>query len=380
MASDAQNNDRYKEALLADIREELQKVDTKSSILLATVSVIFAAFLARAISGSWSVTKITERGPRTLVDISLILGVIGLGLLGAAVKPRVHRTNQTREHLYFFGHVESSDPQSWSGRRDKKKCEEGKGQFLEAINASASRYDHRLDDQISALEPPRLLEIQTRFRCNVAIRGVNRSMCCSADLGANIMGTKDDIEAAVAKIFKSTWTTRNGTKVPEQSDIGLGNDGVLIEGTILYADLDGSTAMVDKYTKEFSAEIYKAYLDSTARIIRSENGEIVSFDGDRIMAVFIGDSKNTRAVRCGLKVNYSVKHLVMPALITQYPKVDFKIKHVVGIDTSPLLVARTGIRGSNDLVWVVRRPTTPRSSPNFPPTTRRGSRTEFSTR
>lgn len=177
-------------------------------------------------------------------------------------------------------------------------------------------------------------------------------MCCSADLGANIMGTKDDIEAAVAKIFKSTWTTRNGTKVPEQSDIGLGNDGVLIEGTILYADLDGSTAMVDKYTKEFSAEIYKAYLDSTARIIRSENGEIVSFDGDRIMAVFIGDSKNTRAVRCGLKINYSVKHLVMPALITQYPKVDFKIKHVVGIDTSPLLVARTGIRGSNDLVWV----------------------------
>lgn len=166
------------------------------------------------------------------------------------------------------------------------------------------------------------------------------------------MGTKDDIEAAVAKIFKSTWTTRSGTKVPDQSDIGLGNDGVLIEGTILYADLDGSTAMVDKYKKEFSAEIYKTYLDSTARIIRSESGEIVSFDGDRIMAVFIGDNKDTRAVRCGLKINYSVKQLVMPALTTQYPKEDFKIKHVVGIDTSPLLVARTGIRGSNDLVWV----------------------------
>ena len=166
------------------------------------------------------------------------------------------------------------------------------------------------------------------------------------------MGTKDDVESAVSKIFKGKWTTRNGTKVPDQSDIGLGNDGVLIEGTILYADLDGSTAMVDKFTKEFSAEIYKTYLDSTARIIRSESGDIVSFDGDRVMAVFIGDGKNTRAVRCGLKINYSVKHLVMPALTIQYPKTDFKIKHVVGIDTSSLLVARTGIRGSNDLVWV----------------------------
>jgi hypothetical protein len=148
-ASGDQGKARYKEALLADTREELQKVDTKSSILLATVSVIFAALLAGAVSGSWSVTKIAERGSRILIDISLILGVIGLGLLGAAVKPRVHRTNQTREHLYFFGHVESFYPQGWKGRRDKVKCEEGKGQFFEAIdNASASNYDDRLDDQI----------------------------------------------------------------------------------------------------------------------------------------------------------------------------------------------------------------------------------------
>lgn len=33
---------------------------------------------------------------------------------------------------------------------------------------------------------------------------------------------------------------------------------------------------------------------------------------------------------------------------------DFNIKQAVGIDTSPLLVARTGIRGANDLVWVGR--------------------------
>jgi class 3 adenylate cyclase len=30
------------------------------------------------------------------------------------------------------------------------------------------------------------------------------------------------------------------------------------------------------------------------------------------------------------------------------------LKHVVGIDTSNLFVAKTGVRGANDLVWVGR--------------------------
>ena len=102
------------------------------------------------------------------------------------------------------------------------------------------------------------------------------------------MGTKADIEAEVAKIFGDQWSTRAGTKVPEASDVGLGNDAVTLNGTILYADLDGSTAMVDSRKQHFSAEIYKTYLASTARIIKSEGGAIVSYDGDRVMAVFIG--------------------------------------------------------------------------------------------
>ena len=146
---DSQSTARYKESLLADTREELQKVDSKSSILLATVSVIFGALVAGTVSGSWSLGRIFERGPRTLIGISLALGVLGLGLLGAAVKPRVHRVNQTREHLYFFGHVESFYPQIWKHRLNKKRCEEGRSDFAQAIkDASASKYDDRLDDQI----------------------------------------------------------------------------------------------------------------------------------------------------------------------------------------------------------------------------------------
>src|SRR5439155_252745 len=88
--------------------------------------------------------------------------------------------------------------------------------------------------------------------------------------------------------------------------------------------------------------------------IRSEGGEITAYDGDRVMAVFIGDFKNTSAARAALKINYARIHIVNPAIKAQYPRTEYEIRHVVGVDTSGLFVARTGIRGSNDLVWVGR--------------------------
>lgn len=98
--------------------------------------------------------------------------------------------------------------------------------------------------------------------------------------------------------------------------------------------------------------VYSGRFD--AKIIRSEGGVITSYDGDRIMAVYIGDYKNTSAARTALKINFAVSQIINPAIEHQYPKDTYRVKQVVGIDTSSLYVARTGIRGSNDLVWVGR--------------------------
>jgi class 3 adenylate cyclase len=45
---------------------------------------------------------------------------------------------------------------------------------------------------------------------------------------------------------------------------------------------------------------------------------------------------------------------ITPALKNQYASNDYNLKHVIGIDTSKLLVARIGVRYDNDLVWVGR--------------------------
>jgi class 3 adenylate cyclase len=165
------------------------------------------------------------------------------------------------------------------------------------------------------------------------------------------MGLADDLKTEVTAIFRAQWTTREGQVVPDTPDLKLGNDAVTLDATVLYADIDGSTSMVDSKTAQFAAEVYKTYLLCAAQLIRSEGGAITAYDGDRVMAVFIGGLKNTSAVRCALKIKAAVTEIINPAIKVQYNS-DFQLQQVVGIDTSELLVARTGIRGSNDLVWV----------------------------
>ena len=168
------------------------------------------------------------------------------------------------------------------------------------------------------------------------------------------MSLGEDFAKEVRKIFRETWTTRKGRKVPEPEDLGLANDAVELDGTVLYADLDDSTNLVDRYKPEFAAEIYKAYLSCAAKVIRSEGGEITAYDGDRIMAVYIGDGKDASAARSALKINYVVTNIINPILKKCHPKTNYRIRQVIGVDSSELFVTSIGIRGSNDLVWVGR--------------------------
>lgn len=168
------------------------------------------------------------------------------------------------------------------------------------------------------------------------------------------MGLRDDLTDRVRRIFREQWEVRDGQKVPESEDLKLSNDAVKLEGTVLYADLSESTSLVDQYKPHFAAEIYKAYLLCAAKLITNEGGSITAYDGDRVMGVFIGDSKNSNAARCALRINYAVKKIINPLMKKQYPTKEFSLRQVVGIDTCELFIARTGIRGSNDLVWVGR--------------------------
>lgn len=183
--------------------------------------------------------------------------------------------------------------------------------------------------------------------------------CCPVVAGENLgapMSLKDDVSNEVSAIFSGEWQEETTTKVPAPEDLRLDAKHAkkLESATVLYADLDGSTNMVEKYRWWFAAEVYKAYLRCASRIIKSEGGVITAYDGDRVMAVFIGNTKNTTAVRTALKINYAVEEILRPAIKKRYPNTDFLLKHVIGVDTSVLHAARIGVRGDNDIVWIGR--------------------------
>jgi uridylate cyclase len=169
------------------------------------------------------------------------------------------------------------------------------------------------------------------------------------------MGLKSDLESQVGAIFRDKWESRDGQKVPTTDDLRLdSNNAVKLAATVLYADIASSTDLVDTHEAYFAAGVYKAYLRCAAKIIQNEGGTVTAYDGDRVMAVYLGDGKCSAAARTALKLNWAVEYIVNVKLKAQYPNETYRLKQVVGVDTSKLWVARTGVRVDNDLVWVGR--------------------------
>src|SRR5580658_1250578 len=114
------------------------------------------------------------------------------------------------------------------------------------------------------------------------------------------MPLESELATSVDSILSAAWDLKSAQVIPESPDLGLGNAGKLLDATILYADLADSTELAI-YNQEIAAEVYKAYLLGTTKIIKAQGGEIRSFDGDRVMGVFMGNFKNTSAAKAALK-------------------------------------------------------------------------------
>ena len=173
------------------------------------------------------------------------------------------------------------------------------------------------------------------------------------------MSLKDDVSSEIDGVLSQAWDIRDGTVVPETDDVALAGGGVNLKATMLYADLADSTALSTSFDRRIAAKVIKSFLAASSRIIRAQGGYIRSFDGDRVMAVYLGDLKNTSAAKTTLMINWAVLQLLRPKVEAKYPSLKdggYTIQHCVGVDTSEVLVARAGIRNNNDLVWIGRSP------------------------
>ena len=171
------------------------------------------------------------------------------------------------------------------------------------------------------------------------------------------MGLTENLAADVDRILAQEWSVRDGYVVPETQDVALAGGAVRLSATMLYADLADSTHLVMNYDRRVAAKVFKSFLTCCSRLILERAGAIRSFDGDRVLGVFLGDSKNTSAAQCALNINFAFREIIKPKLEAKYANLksgSYTLAHCVGVDTSEVLVVRGGVRDNNDLVWVGR--------------------------
>jgi adenylate cyclase len=163
-----------------------------------------------------------------------------------------------------------------------------------------------------------------------------------------------DVESDVDAILIQAWTLRDGSVVPASKDVVLQGGGVRLTATMLYADLADSTGLV-RWDRRVAARVFKAYLTCCTRLILHRGGYVRSFDGDRVMGVFVGPRKNSESTHCALNINFAFETIIRLKFEARYPAIadgTRPIGHCVGIDTGPVLVVRSGLRDNNDLLWV----------------------------
>lgn len=172
------------------------------------------------------------------------------------------------------------------------------------------------------------------------------------------MAIVDDVRNDITAALNQKMEIRVGEVVPEAENV-LSHQAVKLDATMLYADLADSTGIVT-YNREMAARLIKAFLSSSARLIRHNGGYVRSFDGDRVMGVFITEGnrgKNTSAVKCAMNIDWAVFNVIKPlfeAAYTVFRNGAFPLYQCVGIDTGEHLVVRAGIRKNNDLTWIGR--------------------------
>jgi adenylate cyclase len=156
-------------------------------------------------------------------------------------------------------------------------------------------------------------------------------------------------------LLGTAFSEREGRVVPSTEDVALKDGAVKISAAFLYADLAGSAKLSDVCPWDTTAKIIRAFLDISTRLIRAYGGEIRSFDGDRVMGVFMGDMKNTNASKCGREIHWVVRKILHEKAKQKFASIrnnGIEIRHCVGIDSGEVRAVRSGVRNHNDLIWI----------------------------
>ena len=170
--------------------------------------------------------------------------------------------------------------------------------------------------------------------------------------------TTNDFDSKIDTILYATWNTQAARVVPKTEDVVQINGAKQLDATYLYADMADSTVLVKNFEPEMAARVIRGYLRIAVDCIRAKGGHVRSFDGDRVMGIFIGDTRRNDAVGAALNITWAVEKTLNPKLAVKLwnSNAKFQVSHRSGIDDGATFIVRGGARDNSDLVSIGNAP------------------------
>lgn len=162
-----------------------------------------------------------------------------------------------------------------------------------------------------------------------------------------------DLRERLEEVLSNDYQVRFAKKTPHPDRVPLKQGAAIYEGTVLYSDIVGSTALGDHFGYDDAAKILQAFLLGASHLVKFWDGDITAYDGDRLMAVFGGPDQEDNAVDCAFSMAYLTREILSPMIDQTFQQesgtTDFKC--CCGVDSGELFAVKIGLRGNTDLLW-----------------------------
>jgi adenylate cyclase len=175
------------------------------------------------------------------------------------------------------------------------------------------------------------------------------------------MGLLTTLDANVSSFITGTYETFSPQDVPLPEDLTLkAGKAADFEAAMLFIDVRESSTITDAFRLQTAAKMIRAYADGAVRIVHANSGRVRSFNGDGMLAVFIGANRCDNSVNAAMQCKWFVNQVLRRkfgkffANNAQARKLALDFKIGCGIDVGRVYAVRIGIGGTNDIAWVGR--------------------------
>ena len=169
-----------------------------------------------------------------------------------------------------------------------------------------------------------------------------------------------DLQRKTDEHLSGTYETYKPRGVPEPGDIPLGKKAAQLEATALFIDLRQSSDITNSFRRQTAAKMFKSYFDGAVRITNAHSGTVRSFNGDGMLALFVGDFRSSNAAKAAMETVWFVREVLRPKFQRYFANnrsalgQDLSFDIGCGLDDGVIYAVRVGIRGTNDVSWVGR--------------------------